>query len=48
MPNKFMAIDIEMQNGLITEAEAVIKRQIDEESQFYGSMDGASSLFKAM
>lgn len=43
MPNKFMAIDMEVQNGVITEAEAIKKRQmVDEESAFYGSMDGAS------
>ncbi len=43
MPNKFMAIDMEVQNGVITEADAIIKRQlVDEESAFYGSMDGAS------
>ena len=47
MPNMFMAIDVEVQNGVITEVEAIQKRkQINEESQFYGNMDGASKFIQ--
>lgn len=43
MPNKFMAIDMDVNNGVITETEALHKREaLQEESQFYGNMDGAS------
>ncbi|HOJ63106.1 MAG TPA: flagellar biosynthesis protein FlhA [Spirochaetota bacterium] len=43
MPNKYMAIDMDLQNGVIDEAEAVRRRlELQEESSFYGNMDGAS------
>lgn len=43
MPNKYMAIDMDMQNGVIDEAEAIKRRrELQEESTFYGNMDGAS------
>jgi len=43
MPNKYMAIDMDVQNGIIDEAEAIRRRQeLQEESSFYGNMDGAS------
>src|SRR4030042_1931345 len=43
MPNKYMAIDMDLQNGLIDEQEAIRRRQeLQEESSFFGNMDGAS------
>lgn len=43
MPNKYMAIDMDLQNGLINEEEAIRRRQeLQEESSFYGNMDGAT------
>jgi flagellar biosynthesis protein FlhA len=43
MPGKQMAIDAEMNAGLIDEAEARRRRQnLMRESEFYGTMDGAS------
>lgn len=43
MPNKYMAIDMDLQNGIIDEKEAVKRRlELQEESTFYGNMDGAS------
>src|SRR4030042_903463 len=43
MPNKYMAIDMDLQNGLINEEDAIRRRQeLQEESSFYGNMDGAS------
>jgi flagellar biosynthesis protein FlhA len=43
MPNKYMAIDMDVQNGVIDEQEAIKRRQdLQEESTFYGNMDGAS------
>ena len=43
MPGKQMAIDAEMNAGLIDEAEAKRRRQqLMRESEFYGTMDGAS------
>ena len=47
MPNLFMAIDVEVNNGAITEEQAIEKRrQLSEESQFYGNMDGASKFIQ--
>ena len=47
MPNLFMAIDVEVNNGAITEEQAIEKRrQLNEESQFYGNMDGASKFIQ--
>jgi flagellar biosynthesis protein FlhA len=43
MPVKMMAVDTEYSSGAITEEEAKAKKaQIQMESDFYGSMDGAS------
>ncbi|MDR0644659.1 MAG: flagellar biosynthesis protein FlhA [Treponema sp.] len=43
MPNKYMAIDSEYSSGVITEEEARRRKaEIQQESDFYGSMDGAS------
>jgi flagellar biosynthesis protein FlhA len=43
MPNKYMAIDMDVQNGVIDESEGIKRRQeLQEESSFYGNMDGAS------
>jgi len=47
MPGKQMAIDADLNSGLITENEARERRQkIQKESDFYGSMDGASKFVK--
>lgn len=47
MPGKQMAIDADMNSGLIDEAEARVRRQkIQDEASFYGSMDGASKFVK--
>jgi len=47
MPNKYMAVDGELASGLITEEEAKRRRQvIQSETDFYGSMDGASKFVK--
>ena len=47
MPNLFMAIDVEVNNGAITEEQAIEKRrELSEESQFYGNMDGASKFIQ--
>ncbi|MDD7472731.1 MAG: flagellar biosynthesis protein FlhA [Pseudomonadota bacterium] len=43
MPGKQMAIDSDLNTGLISEAEAKQKRNdLQRESQFYGAMDGAA------
>jgi len=43
MPGKQMAIDADMNAGLIDEREAKRRRaEVGEEAEFYGSMDGAS------
>ncbi|HTY37999.1 MAG TPA: flagellar biosynthesis protein FlhA [Bacteroidota bacterium] len=47
MPGKQMAIDADMNAGLITEIEARQRRtQIAREAEFYGAMDGASKFVK--
>src|SRR5580704_17635122 len=47
MPGKQMAIDAEMNAGMIDEAEARTRRQgLMRESEFYGTMDGASRLVR--
>jgi len=47
MPGKQMAIDADLNAGLINESEAKIRRQnIQREADFYGSMDGASKFVK--
>ncbi len=47
MPGKQMAIDADLNSGLINEAEARTRRQkVQRESDFYGAMDGASKFVK--
>lgn len=47
MPGKQMAIDADLNSGLITEAEAKERRkEIKQEADFYGAMDGASKFIK--
>ncbi|MBN2714804.1 MAG: flagellar biosynthesis protein FlhA [Deltaproteobacteria bacterium] len=47
MPGKQMAIDADLSAGLITEQEAIRRRRdIQEEADFYGSMDGASKFVR--
>lgn len=47
MPGKQMAIDADLNTGLISEEEAKARRkEIQEESSFYGAMDGASKFVK--
>ncbi len=47
MPGKQMAIDADLNSGLITEQEARIRRsKIQREADFYGAMDGASKFVK--
>lgn len=47
MPGKQMAIDADLNAGLINETEAKERRQkIQKESDFYGAMDGASKFVK--
>jgi flagellar biosynthesis protein FlhA len=47
MPGKQMAIDADLNTGLITEADARKRRdQISREAEFYGAMDGASKFVK--
>ena len=47
MPGKQMAIDADMNAGLITEMEARDRRaQVAREAEFYGAMDGASKFVR--
>ena len=47
MPGKQMAIDADLNSGLINEAEAKRRRrEVAEEADFYGAMDGASKFVK--
>ncbi|MBF0475619.1 MAG: flagellar biosynthesis protein FlhA [Deltaproteobacteria bacterium] len=47
MPGKQMAIDADLNAGLITESEAKVRRQkISKEADFYGAMDGASKFVR--
>ena len=47
MPGKQMAIDADLNAGLISDVEAKARRkQIAEEADFYGSMDGASKFVR--
>lgn len=47
MPGKQMAIDADLNTGVIDDKEAIRRRQeIQDESAFYGSMDGASKFVK--
>ncbi len=47
MPGKQMAVDADLNSGLITQDEARTRRQeISGEADFYGSMDGASKFIR--
>ncbi len=47
MPGKQMAIDADLNSGMIDEAQARVRREkIQREADFYGSMDGASKFVK--
>ena len=47
MPGKQMAIDAELNAGLINEAEARARRRgVEQEADFYGAMDGASKFVR--
>lgn len=47
MPGKQMAIDADLNSGLITEEDAKIRRyKIQKEADFYGAMDGATKIVK--
>ena len=47
MPGKQMAIDADLNTGLITDEEAKARRaEIAREAEFYGAMDGASKFVK--
>lgn len=47
MPGKQMAIDADLNSGIITEDEAKVRRaKIQRESDFFGAMDGASKFVK--
>ena len=47
MPGKQMAIDADMSSGLIDEKEAKRRRkELEQESQFFGAMDGASKFVR--
>lgn len=47
MPGKQMAIDADLNSGLITQDEAKLRRtEVAQEADFYGSMDGASKFVR--
>lgn len=47
MPGKQMAIDADLSSGAVTEAEARRRRrELEEESAFYGAMDGAAKFVR--
>ncbi|MBF0108502.1 MAG: flagellar biosynthesis protein FlhA [Magnetococcales bacterium] len=47
MPGKQMAVDADLNSGLISEAEAKARRrEIEAESEFFGAMDGASKFVR--
>ena len=47
MPGRQMAIDADLNAGIITQAEAILRRQeVREEADFYGAMDGASKFVR--
>ncbi len=47
MPGRQMAIDADLNAGIITQADAVLRRQeVREEADFYGAMDGASKFVR--
>lgn len=47
MPGKQMAIDADLSSGLIDEQEAITRRrELEDESTFFGSMDGAAKFVR--
>ena len=47
MPGKQMSIDADLNAGLVTEKEAIVRRErLARESEFYGAMDGASKFVR--
>jgi flagellar biosynthesis protein FlhA len=47
MPGRQMAIDADLNAGIITQADAILRRQeVREEGDFYGAMDGASKFVR--
>jgi flagellar biosynthesis protein FlhA len=47
MPGRQMAIDADLNAGIISQAEAIVRRQeVREEADFYGAMDGASKFVR--
>jgi flagellar biosynthesis protein FlhA len=47
MPGKQMSIDADLNAGLITEKEALTRRErLSQEAEFYGAMDGASKFVR--
>jgi len=47
MPGKQMAIDSDLSSGLITEEEAKVRRkELEQESNFFGAMDGAAKFVR--
>lgn len=47
LPGKQMAIDADLNAGIITQEESIIRREdVAQESDFYGSMDGASKFVR--
>jgi flagellar biosynthesis protein FlhA len=47
MPGKQMAIDADLNAGILSEEEAKVRRaEVGEEADFYGAMDGASKFVK--
>jgi len=47
MPGKQMAIDADLNAGLLTPEQAIVRRRdVADEADFYGSMDGASKFVK--
>ena len=47
MPGKQMAVDADLNSGLIDDATAKVRRQkVQREADFYGSMDGAAKFIK--
>ncbi len=46
MPGKQMAIDADLNAGLLTREEAKARREVREEADFYGAMDGANKFIR--
>ncbi|MCH3719474.1 flagellar biosynthesis protein FlhA, partial [Campylobacter lari] len=47
MPGKQMAIDADLNAGLLTREEAKLRREeVSQESDFFGAMDGASKFIR--